>query len=90
MSREKYRVSKNWPKNGYGGDRRVTASLGLGVAFNSAVRNIAEAEGIPAKEVLGRLWTSTKNFLKQKFIPLEKIGEPEIEVLMQEAEEGRG
>lgn len=59
-------------------------SVGLGVAFNSAVRNIAGTEGVPVKEILSRLWNSTKNFLKQKFIPPENIGESEIEVLMQE------
>src|SRR5208337_4116041 len=59
-------------------------TLGLGASFAGAVRTIAEKEGVTAKEVLERLWNSTKNFLKKKFIPAESIGEPEIEVLMKE------
>ena len=64
-------------------------ALGLGVSFSGAVRNIAEKEGVPAKDVLSRLWNSTKNFLKKKFIKPENIGEPEIEVLMREAEKAQ-
>lgn len=63
----------------------VLQGLGLGIAFQQSVSRIAEAEGVPAKEILGRLWNSTKNYLKQKFISPKNIGEPEIEVLMQEA-----
>src|SRR6185295_3477543 len=65
----------------------VLQGLGLGVAFQQSVSRIAEAEGVTAKEILGRLWNSTKNFLKQKFISPKNIGEPEIEILMQEAKQ---
>ncbi len=61
-------------------------ATGAGIAFGQAVRNIAKAEGVPAKEILSRLWNSTKNFSKQKFIAPENIHEPEVEVLMAEAE----
>lgn len=42
-------------------------ALGLGAQFGQSVRNIAEAEGVPAKEVLGRLWNASKNFIKSKY-----------------------
>lgn len=61
-------------------------AMGVGIAFSQAVRNIAEAEGVTAKEVLGKLWDSTKNFFRKKIIPAEKIGEAEVEVLMKEAQ----
>jgi len=62
-------------------------ALGIGVAFGRSVRNIAEAEGITAKEVLSRLWDSTKNFVKLKFgrsVKGEVLPE-DAEVLFQEA-----
>ena len=45
----------------------VLQAMGLGVAFNSAIRNIAEKEGVTTKEVLGKLWDSSKNYIKSKF-----------------------
>src|SRR3984885_1376850 len=64
----------------------ILQSLGLGVAFNSAIRNIAETEGISAKEVLDKLWDSTKNFVKVKFgrsIKPSEILPEDIEVLVE-------
>ena len=46
------------------------ASAGAGKKvydFGKAVGNIAKEEGVPATDVLKRLWTSTKNYVKQKF-----------------------
>jgi hypothetical protein len=60
-------------------------TIGGGISFGQAVRNIAEKEGVPAKDVLNRLWGATKNFLRKKFIAAEKIGEVEVEVLLNEA-----
>lgn len=42
-------------------------TAGLGIAFTQSVNRIAKAEGITAREVLGKLWESTKNFAKSKF-----------------------
>lgn len=64
----------------------ILQTMGLGVAFQQSVARIAEAEGVTTKEVLGKLWDSTKNFLKKKFISPEAIAEPEIEILMREAQ----
>lgn len=61
-------------------------ALGLGVNFGRAVRNIAEAEGKTAKQVLGELWQATKNFLGRRTISPDEILEPEIEALMDQAE----
>jgi hypothetical protein len=44
----------------------VMQGLGLGVTFTQSVQRIAEAEGVTAKEVLGKLWDSTKNYMKFK------------------------
>lgn len=65
----------------------VLQVLGLGVAFNSAVRNIAEQESISSKEVVGKLWDSTKNYLKYKFgRPLKSEVLPEdVEILFEKA-----
>lgn len=63
-------------------------ALGVGVAFNSAVQNIAKSEGITAKEVLGRLWDSTKNYIKVKFgrsVKPSEILPEDIEVLAEQA-----
>ena len=65
----------------------VLQTMGLGVAFAESVNRIAEAEGVTAKEVLGKLWNSTKNFVKTKFgrsVKGEVLPE-DIEVLLQEA-----
>jgi hypothetical protein len=62
-------------------------SVGLGVEFGSAVRNIAKAEGITSKEVLSRLWNSTKNYVRQKFgrtLTPETIEPQDVEVLIEE------
>ena len=45
----------------------VLQSLGLGVAFSQSIERIAEQEGITVKEVLNKLWDSTKNYAKLKF-----------------------
>lgn len=62
----------------------VLQALGVGVAFTQSVQRIAEQEGVTAKEVLGKLWDSTKNFFKQKLTP-GSISKAEVEVLLQEA-----
>lgn len=59
-------------------------ALGVGVAFSRAVNNIAESEGITAKEVLAKLWDATKRRLKRPIHP-DEIAEPEVEALMEEA-----
>lgn len=66
----------------------VLQSIGLGVAFNNAVRNIAEVEGVPAKEVLSRLWDSTKNYVKLKFdrsVKPSEILPEDVEILAEQA-----
>src|SRR5690606_30637145 len=64
-------------------------TVGAGIACSRAVRNIAEAEGGPAKEVLSRLWTSTKKFAKTKFgRTIEADIEPaDVEVSMEKAKQ---
>jgi Large polyvalent protein associated domain 38 len=65
----------------------VLQGLGLGIAFQQSIGRIAEAEGMTAKEVLGRLWDATKNYVKAKFgrsIEGEVLTE-DVEVLLQEA-----
>jgi hypothetical protein len=42
-------------------------ALGYGAAFTKAIRNIAEAEGVPVKQVLDRLWDASKNYIKSRF-----------------------
>ena len=49
-------------------------SLGIGVAFSKAVKDISRKEGIPALDVMNKLWKSTKNYLKGK-----KIEKPTVE-----------
>jgi hypothetical protein len=65
----------------------VLQTLGLGVAFQQSVSRIAEQEGVTAKEVLSKLWDSTKNYVKYKFgRPLKSEVLPEdIEVLFEKA-----
>ena len=41
-------------------------TLHLGAEINASLSRIAEQEGITVKDVLGRLWDSTKNYLKLK------------------------
>jgi len=41
-------------------------SMHLGVGFKQSIQNIARQEGVPAKDVLEKLWKSTSNFLKTK------------------------
>lgn len=62
-------------------------SLGLGVAFSQSVKRIAQQEGITAKEVLGKLWDSTKNYAKLKLgRPVKgEILPEDVEVLMEKA-----
>ena len=62
-------------------------SLGLGVAFSNSVKRIAEHEGITAKEVLSKLWDSTKNYVKLKLgRPVKgEILPEDVEVLMGKA-----
>ena len=65
-------------------------ALGVGAAFGQSVRRIAEEEGVTAREVLGKLWESTKNFTKQKFGRTIKsakdITPQDVEILVKEAE----
>jgi len=46
----------------------VTASGGkMAYDFGKAVNNIAKKEGVPATKVLGKLWDSTKNYIRSKY-----------------------
>ena len=62
-------------------------SVGLGIAFQESVSRIAEQEGISAKEVLSKLWDSTKNYVNLKFGRSVKgeILPEDVEVLMDRA-----
>lgn len=62
----------------------VLQTMGVGVAFSRAVKNIAESEGVTAKEVLGKLWDATKAKFKRP-IHADEIGLPEVETLVDEA-----
>jgi hypothetical protein len=68
----------------------VLQAVGVGARFGQAVSNIAKQEGVPKREVLSKLWESTKNFfkdkLKSKTISPDEIIEPVAEQMVKEAE----
>jgi hypothetical protein len=70
----------------------LTASAGKkAFDFGKAVNNIAKEEGVPATTILNRLWTSTKNYLKQRYGKVittpEDISPQDVDLLIEKAKE---
>jgi hypothetical protein len=68
----------------------ILQAMGLGIAFNQSIKKIAQAEGVTSKEVLGKLWHSTKNFVKSRFQRTVKPSEilpADVEVLLEKAKQ---